>query len=51
MQEGEDLAKGYGVSFCETSAKSGLNVEKMFHTMAQQIMKMHAEKEARAVRR
>lgn len=45
LEEGGKLAEGYGVSFCETSAKSGANVEKMFHLMAKQIMAMHADKE------
>uniref|UniRef100_A0A1A8K6D4 Ras-related protein SEC4 n=5 Tax=Nothobranchius TaxID=28779 RepID=A0A1A8K6D4_NOTKU len=35
---GEKLAIDYGVKFLETSAKSGLNVEEAFYTMARDIL-------------
>ncbi|TNN00474.1 hypothetical protein fugu_011720 [Takifugu bimaculatus] len=35
---GEKLAIDYGVKFMETSAKSGLNVEEAFYTMARDIL-------------
>lgn len=36
-EEGEAFANSYGLSFIETSAKTGFNVEKAFTTIAQQI--------------
>lgn len=35
--EGEELAKSYGIPYLETSAKSNTNVEDCFITMAKQI--------------
>ncbi|XP_043945137.1 ras-related protein Rab-26-like [Protopterus annectens] len=36
-EEGERLAKEYGVPFMETSAKSGLNVELAFMAIAKEL--------------
>ncbi|XP_042561317.1 ras-related protein Rab-37-like, partial [Clupea harengus] len=36
-EEGEKLAKEYGVPFMETSAKTGLNVELAFHAIAKEL--------------
>lgn len=36
-EEGKAFADSYGLSFIETSAKTGFNVEKAFTTIAQQI--------------
>jgi hypothetical protein len=38
-EEGEELAKHYGIPYLETSAKSNTNVEESFITMATQIKK------------
>jgi hypothetical protein len=37
--EGMNLARQYGIPFIETSAKDGSNVDKIFVTMAQVMMK------------
>ena len=36
-EEGEDLAKNYGIPFFECSAKNNTNINEMFNTMAQNI--------------
>uniref|UniRef100_A0A3B4ATN8 small monomeric GTPase n=1 Tax=Periophthalmus magnuspinnatus TaxID=409849 RepID=A0A3B4ATN8_9GOBI len=36
-EEGEKLAKEYGVPFMETSAKTGVNVELAFHAIAREL--------------
>ena len=36
-QEGENLAKSYGIPFFECSAKNNININEMFTTMAQNI--------------
>ena len=36
-QEGENLAKSYGIPFFECSAKNNININEMFNTMAQNI--------------
>uniref|UniRef100_A0A3B1JRF6 small monomeric GTPase n=1 Tax=Astyanax mexicanus TaxID=7994 RepID=A0A3B1JRF6_ASTMX len=36
-EEGQKLAKEYGVPFMETSAKTGLNVELAFHAIAREL--------------
>lgn len=36
-EEGERLAREYRVTFMETSAKSGQNVELAFHAIARQV--------------
>uniref|UniRef100_A0A672YQG2 small monomeric GTPase n=1 Tax=Sphaeramia orbicularis TaxID=375764 RepID=A0A672YQG2_9TELE len=36
-EEGEKLAKEYGVPFMETSAKTGVNVELAFHAIAKEL--------------
>lgn len=38
-EEGEELAKSYGIPYIETSAKSNICVEDSFTTMASQIKK------------
>ena len=38
-EEGENLARQYGIPFLETSAKQSLNVDNMFTTMAQAMKK------------
>jgi len=36
-EEGENLAKNYGIPFFECSAKNNININEMFETMAQKI--------------
>ena len=36
-EEGENLAKSYGIPFFECSAKSNININEIFDTMAQKI--------------
>ena len=38
-ERGEQLAKEYGLAFFETSARTGVNINELFHNMAQSIMK------------
>jgi GTPase SAR1 family protein len=38
-EQGEHLAKEYGLHFFETSARTGVNINELFLYMAQQIMK------------
>ena len=37
--EGENFAKTYNINFYETSAKDGINVDEVFQTLANEIMK------------
>lgn len=36
--EGEELAKANDMEFLETSAKTGLNVEKIFHRLSEKLL-------------
>lgn len=38
-ERGEQLAQEYGLAFYETSARTGVNINELFHHMAQSIMK------------
>ncbi|XP_076844799.1 ras-related protein Rab-37 isoform X3 [Brachyhypopomus gauderio] len=43
QEEGQKLAKEYGVPFMETSAKTGVNVELAFHAIARELKHRAAE--------
>jgi len=44
IQEGRDLAKSYNIPFYETSAKTRLNVEEIYHQLVREIRKANSKK-------
>lgn len=46
--QGQQLADEYGLPFFETSAKSGLNISELFHTLASKIVATRSTSEPRS---
>jgi GTPase KRas protein len=46
-QEGRDLAKAFGCTFIETSAKQRINVDEAFYNVVREIRRFNKEQEAR----
>jgi Ras-related protein Rab-8A len=49
-EEGENLAKNYGIPFFECSAKNNININKMFETMAQKIFSKVGNRQSSSVK-
>jgi Ras-related protein Rab-8A len=49
-EEGENLAKNYGIPFFECSAKNNININKMFETMAQKIFTKVGNRQSSSVK-
>jgi len=49
-EEGENLAKNYGIPFFESSAKNNININEMFETMAQKIFTKIGNKQSSSVK-
>ena len=49
-EEGENLAKNYGIPFFECSAKNKININEMFETMAQKIYTKVGNKQSSSVK-
>jgi Ras-related protein Rab-8A len=49
QEEGRRLANDYGLSFLETSAKSNINVEEAFYTLARMVKKRVIDPEQAAI--
>lgn len=49
-EDGENLAKNYGISFFECSAKNNTNINEMFETMAQKIFTKVGNRQSSSVK-
>jgi len=47
IQEGRDLAKSYNIPFYETSAKTRLNVEEIYHQLVREIRRVGGVKQTK----